>query len=168
MLRTMNTIVEFLARYTALAGGLVLIAVVLMACVSIAGRAMIGIGFGPVPGDFELVEIGVGFAVFCFLPWCQIKGGHARVDLFKPVFGNAFNRFIDIVANLLMLIVAFLIAWRLWLGMLDKKSYLETTFILQFPVWIAYAAGLVGAVVFVVVSAYCLLRTLYDSAERQS
>ena len=50
--------------------------------------------------------------------------------------------------------------------MLDKKGYAETTFILQFPIWIAYAAGLIGAVVFAAVSVFCVARAIHDGAVR--
>ena len=63
-----------------------------MTVVSIVGRASLTWAWvlGPVPGDFELVEVGTGFAVFAFLPWCQLKRGHATVDLFtSEVFAPA-------------------------------------------------------------------------------
>ena len=160
---------EGLARLTAYLGGLVLLAIVIMTCLSISGRA-IGdrLGLGPIPGDFELVEIGIGFAIFAFLPWCQIKRGHATVDLLQPRFGRRANAVIDLIADLLMFAAAVLIGWRLWQGMLDKKGYGETTFILQFPVWIAYAAALAGAAVFVAVSLYCIYRSGRALAGAQS
>ncbi len=159
--RTIERFIEGLARLTAFAGGLALLAVVVMTCISITGRALSGLvpGFGPIPGDFELVEIGVGFAIFAFLPWCQLKRGHATVDILQPRFGRAMNALVDFVSDILMFTAAALIGWRLWDGMLDKKDYGETTFILQFPVWIAYAAACAGALVFVLVSLYCILRS---------
>lgn len=159
--RSLSVIAEKLARWTAILGGLVLLAVVIMSCISITGRFIgkLGFGLGPIPGDTELVEMGIGFAVFAFLPWCQLRRGHATVDLFQNVFGQRTNRVIDFLSDILMFIAASLIAWRLCLGMLDKKSYSETTWILQLPLWNGYAAALVGAVVFVLVSAFCVLRS---------
>jgi TRAP-type C4-dicarboxylate transport system permease small subunit len=55
-----------------------------------------------------------------------------------------------------MTIVIVLIAWRLWAGLMDKINYGETTFILQFPVWWAYAACMAAAAVAVVVSVVVL------------
>ncbi len=49
-------------------GSLVLVLIALMSVASIVGRALAGFGLGPVPGDFELVEVGTALAVFCFLP----------------------------------------------------------------------------------------------------
>ena len=48
----MRAAVERLAVWTAMAGGLVLVAVVAMSCVSIAGRALSGFGLGPIPGYY--------------------------------------------------------------------------------------------------------------------
>jgi TRAP-type mannitol/chloroaromatic compound transport system permease small subunit len=156
-----------MAMAMALIGGAVLLALVAMTCVSITGRALVplNIGLGPVPGDFEWIELGVGFAVFSFLPWCQFTGGHARVDLFQSWFGTRGNAAIDILSNLLMTAAATIIAWRLYLGMADKLRYGETTFILQLPLWQAYAAGLVGAVVFALVAAFCVIRAVAEARE---
>lgn len=148
--------VEVLARGLAILGGLVLVVITAVVAVSIVGRAFIWAGLGPVPGDYEIVEAGTGFAVFAFLPWCQLRRGHATVDLFTSVLSEGANRFIDLVSELLMTIVIVLIAWRLWAGMIDKINYAETTFILQFPVWWAYAACMVAAAVAVVVSVVVL------------
>lgn len=77
------------AKWSAIVGGLVLCAITLMSVASITGRALIGVGLGPVPGDFEMVEVGTALAVFFFLPWCYLKGGHATVDLFyRHCHGN--------------------------------------------------------------------------------
>jgi TRAP-type C4-dicarboxylate transport system permease small subunit len=153
-------VMRALAAAMALAGGLVLLALLALTCVSVAGRALVGLGLGPVPGDFEFVEMGVAFAVFAFLPWCHLNRGHAAVELLTRYLGRTANRWLDLAADVLMLLVAALITWRLALGTLDKRSYRETTFILQAPVWWAYAACLVGALVFTVVALYCAGRSL--------
>ena len=148
--------IEGLARALAIAGGMVLVALTVLVVVSITGRALLTLGFGvgPVPGDFELVEAGTGFAVFAFLPWCQLKRGHATVDLFTNMLSAGANRVIDLVTEILMTLVLGLIAWRLYAGTVDKFSYGETTFILQYPVWWPLAASLVAAAIAVVVSFY--------------
>ena len=105
------------------------------------------------------MELGVGFVIFSFLPWTQYARGHARVDLFATMMPRLMNRLTDLAADLLLLGVAVIVGWRLWLGMLDKKSYGETTFILQWPVWEAYLSGLLGMSVFVIVALFCTLRS---------
>jgi TRAP-type C4-dicarboxylate transport system permease small subunit len=130
-----------LARALAIIGGIVLVIITLITVISITGRAFIWAGLRPVPGDFELVEAGVGFAVFAFLPWCQLNRGHATVDIFTSFLPNQVNRHIDVLAEVLMTIAITFIAWRLWFGLQDKIRYGETTFILQYPVWWAFAAA---------------------------
>jgi TRAP-type C4-dicarboxylate transport system permease small subunit len=153
---------QSVARVMALAGGLLLLVIIVLTCVSIIGRALFssGICCGPIRGIYDYTEIAVGAAIFAFLPWCQYQAGHAAVDLFKPAFPDGVNRLLNLVIDIAMLVLASLIAHRLWLGMLDKERFGETTLIAQVPVWIGYAACLVGAVGFVLVAAFCVLRAL--------
>ncbi|NNL36424.1 MAG: TRAP transporter small permease, partial [Silicimonas sp.] len=60
----------------AIVAGLVLTAMAIVTVISINGRSLIWAGLAPVPGDFELVEIGCAVAVFGFLPYCHLYRGH--------------------------------------------------------------------------------------------
>lgn len=153
-------VAEGLARGLAVLGGLALLAVTGLTVVSIVGRAFTRQGLGPIPGDFELVEALTAFAVFAFLPWCQLRRGHATVDVFTRALPARVNRGIDLAAELLMTLTVVLIAWRLWYGMADKLRYHETTFILQFPLWWSFAAAFVAAAAGVLVSLHVLLLRL--------
>ncbi|WP_372884847.1 TRAP transporter small permease [Shimia sp.] len=156
---------EKLARAMAVVGGLVLSILIVITCLSVAGRALntvfhgwvgqlmprvsqwfLDMGVGPILGDFELVEAGVAFAIFASMPLCQITAGHASVDIFTNNFPRGLNRFLRMIIEIMFAAVLILIVWRLYEGMLSKKSYGETTFLLQFPIWWAYAASLAGAV----------------------
>ncbi|MCB1476740.1 MAG: TRAP transporter small permease [Rhodobiaceae bacterium] len=139
--------VEKASEWLALAGGAVLVVIASLTIASIIGRAFIFAGLSPVPGDFELVEAGTALAVFCFLPWCQLRGGHLSVDLLAGKFGETVDLVLTLLWNLMMTATMGLIAWRLWFGMLDKMRYNETSFILQIPVWIFYAVCIPAAVV---------------------
>lgn len=153
--------IRMLAQGMALLGGISLLVIVVLTIISIVGRIFVplDIGIGPIRGIYDYTEFGVAAAVFAFLPWCQLQRGHASVDLFKIAFPNTMNRIIDVVMDTGLLVVAVLIAWRLYLGMSDKMSYGETTLIAQVPVWQGYAMSLVGAVVFAIVAAFCVLRS---------
>lgn len=150
--------VEALARWLALLGGLALVVITALTVLSITGRALTAQGLGPLPGDFELVEVLTAFAVFSFLPWCQLRRGHATVDVFTKALPDRANRAIDFVAELLMTLAVVLIAWRLWYGMWDKLNYGETSFILQFPLWWGFAASMTAAAAGVVVSLFVLFQ----------
>ncbi|WP_169566342.1 TRAP transporter small permease [Sneathiella limimaris] len=162
------------ARFMAYLGGLVLSFLVVLTCLSILGRLMNGglhsdfmqsiapgfsnwlieVGIGPINGDFELVEAGVAFAIFAFIPICQLTAGHAVVDLFTNQLPERANRFLQVLIEFLFAAVLVLIAWRLFDGLLSKQRYGETTFLLQFPIWWAYLASFIGAVSSAVVGVY--------------
>ncbi len=171
-----------LARFMALLGGAVLTLLIVLTCVSISGRLlngmfhsdfmesiapvfskwMIDIGVGPVNGDFELVEAGVAFAVFAFIPLCQITAGHASVDIVTNKLPAGVNRFLRMITEFVFAAVLILIAWKLFDGMSSKMRYGETTFLLQFPIWWAYAASFIGAVVAAIVGVYMAMVRIYE------
>lgn len=156
----MNTIIYGLCRAMAWLGAIVLSAIALMSVVSIVGRALSGFGLGPVPGDFELVEAGTALAVFCFLPWCHLKGGHAVVDLLWNAYPPAMKRVLIVVSDALMLAVWVLLVWRMGVAMEEYRHNAEVTFILQMPVWWGYAASMPAAVIGLVAYAWRLLEDL--------
>lgn len=155
--------VELLARTLAYAGGTVLIAIIVLTCVSIFGRAFIFLGLSPVPGDYELVEAAAAFSVFLFLPWCQINRGHAAVDIFTNAFSERVNLWIDFIAELLLALALIVITWKLFDGTMSKTRNGETTFILQFPVWWSYAASLFAASLGNIVAFYMVFVRLKEA-----
>jgi TRAP-type C4-dicarboxylate transport system permease small subunit len=166
MVRLIDRIVGGLAYAMAMAGGLALLAVMLSTVASVAGRALIPLGLGPVPGDYELVQFGVAFAVCAFLPLCQWRRGHVTVDIALKPLGRRLNGWVDAAGCLLMTAGAGLLAWRTALGLRDKMGdgfYVETTFILRLPVWWGYAAALSGLAVFALVSAWSVVRAVREA-----
>ena len=65
-----------------------------------------------------------------------------------------------------MLGLAVFMTWRHWLGTLDKLGNGEQTFILRLPLGWSYATGLLGGVAFVIVAAYCVVRSGASLASR--
>ena len=169
----MHNLATRAARFMAICGGLVLALLILLICISVVGRSLNGVlhgcigtafpavsawllqaGVGPINGDFELVEAGVAFSIFSFLPLCQISGGHASVDIFTSKLSRGVNRGLQMVIDTVFAFALIIMAYQLYKGMLSKLSYGDTTFLLQFPIWWAYAASLVGAVMAAVISVY--------------
>ncbi|MEL6933044.1 MAG: TRAP transporter small permease [Pseudomonadota bacterium] len=162
------------AKFMAVLGGLVLTGLVLMTCVSILGRQlngffkgdlaqglfpdfadnMIALGVAPILGDVELVEAGMAFTIFAFLPLCQISGAHAQVDIFTSRLPQRGSRVLQLITDLIFAVVLVLIAWRLSVGLQEKQQYSETSFMLQFPLWWAYGASLIAASVAALVGIY--------------
>ena len=65
-----------------------------------------------------------------------------------------------------MAAIIVLITWRLFVGMQDKMRYGETTYLIQFPIWWAYAASLVAAISASIVSIYCAAMRLTGQRSR--
>lgn len=124
-----------LSRVFAVAGGLILTALTLLSVVSIAARAALG---KPVPGDFELVEMGCGIAVFAFLPYCHLKNGNVIVDFFTLKASDGLKRLLDLAGHLIYLGIAVLLLWRMILGGLDRLASHESTMILAVPLWVGF------------------------------
>jgi TRAP-type C4-dicarboxylate transport system permease small subunit len=151
--------VHRLAKFTAMAGGAAMIFITLITVLSIIGRVLIRWGLSPIPGDFEIVQAGMLFAIFAFLPWAHLERGHAIVAILTDRFPVRFNALAEFIWDVAMLLTAAFIAWRLGAGMLDKLGNKESTFILRIPIWAIYSAGLVGAVIFFIIAAYCAVRS---------
>jgi TRAP-type C4-dicarboxylate transport system permease small subunit len=107
-----------------------------MSVASIVGRNLFG---KPVPGDFELVQIGCAICVAAFLPWCQMQGGNIIVDFFTVRASARTRAWLDMFGALLLAVVMLLVAWRTGVGALAVKASGETSMIMGFPSWIGYA-----------------------------
>ena len=158
----MQKVVERLARLFALLGGVTLTLLIVLVCASVLGRSLNGmlhsdwaqtnlpslsegllsLGIGPINGDFEIVEAGMAFAIFAFLPICQLHGAHASVDIFTAKLPTRANRLLRLVIELVFAAVLITIAWQLTLGGISKYRSGQTTFLLEFPVWWSYAASI--------------------------
>ncbi len=162
----LGRIVYRLASLVAVAGGAALIVVTIITVVSVIGRALIPLGLGAVPGDFELVQGGIMFAVFAFLPWCHLERGHAIVAIVTDHFPVRISAFAEFLWDAAMLGAAVFISWRLWAGLADKLGNHESTFILRMPLWVLYSLGLFGAIIFVICALYCVLRSALNAVSR--
>lgn len=180
----MHRHVDRIARWFALLGGSVLSILIVLTCFSIIGRslhsvlnsdfmqttlpelanALLTIGVGPINGDFELVEAGIAFAIFSFLPLCQLNGAHASVDIFTSKLPVQINRYLRMIIEIVFALVIVLIAWQHFLGMLSKYNSGQTTFLIQFPVWWAYAFSLAGAIAAAFISIYIAAMRMMEVA----
>ena len=171
----MLNFVTLLARGMALLGGLILTALVILVCASVLGRggntfahwdlieatapglsaAILGAGIGPVPGDFEIVEAAIAFAIFAFLPLCQLRSAHAAVDVFTANLPYRARATLQAFWEVVLTLAILLITWRLGAGFLDKLDSGEITLFLGFPKWWGFAASLFAALCASAVALFC-------------
>ena len=167
-------------------GGIILILLAAMTVISTIGRAFVGlqIGLGPIPGDFELVEAGTAVAVFCFMSWCHLNKGHVTVDILAGYLPQRVNLTLAFIGNVLVLLVAFIVAWRLWMGFGEQVTWFDqsvrdvlgfgykpftnnTTYVLGMPLWYSYLLSFVGAALFTIISTYTCWQALNDLLGRE-
>ena len=142
-----------LALTFALLGAAAALAVALMTVASIAGRALWST---PIPGDVELTQFGIAWALSLSLPWCQLRGANIIVDFFTQHLRERKVRVLDGVGAVLLALMCTLLAWRTSVGALAVREAGETSMILALPMWWAYASlapGLALAAVVALVQA---------------
>ena len=128
-------------RLWALAGGALLVAIVLLTAYSAGANLLL---HRPVPGDFELVEMGIAVAVACFLPYCQLTNANVTVDIFTARAGPRLLAALALLASLTALLFAALLLWRMGFGFLDYRAYQEFTPIIGIPLWAVFPPFLVS------------------------
>jgi TRAP-type C4-dicarboxylate transport system permease small subunit len=142
----------------AMLGGALLLAVVVMNVASVLG-AIIG---WPVPGDFEMTEMGVAVAAFSFLPYCQLTRSNVSADIFTQGAGPRTLALLNLIGSLIALAFALLLLWRMYAGMLDQKQYAYETSILQIRIWPVYIPILISLALLAVAA----VRTLVEDVRR--
>lgn len=147
--------VHTLSSLFATGGGLVLLGLALMTVASIVGRFLFSL---PVPGDFELVEIGCAISVFAFLPYCQLHNGNVVVDFFTLRANASTRNRMDSVCSLIYGLIAALLTWRMTLGGYDMYQYGEQTMILGMPRWWGFIPIIASLVLLTLVCVYTFSR----------
>jgi TRAP-type C4-dicarboxylate transport system permease small subunit len=156
----LSQIVHLLAAGSALLAGLVLTAIAVMSVGSIVPRAL---GFDPIQGDFELVQVALAVCVALFLPWCQLQGGNITVDFFTVRLRRSRQKRLDAAGALLFTVVISLVAWRTGANAISLKAAGETTMLLGFPLWISYAAMTPGLVLTAITALYSAVAAWTES-----
>lgn len=152
-------LVRSVITYWAIAGGLVLISIVLVNVGSIVSSAIWG---RPFPGDFELTEMGAGIAAFCFLPYCQLVGANVSADIFTMKASPRSITIMSIFSSLIALMFSMLLLWRMSAGLVDYREYEEFTGILGIPIWWAFIPALFSLKLLL----FAALITFYEATQK--
>lgn len=117
------------------AAGLMFLTEMVMSSVSVLGRSLFGKG---IPGDYELVQMLSAMGISMCLPYCQLRKGHVFVDFFTLWAPPRLKRYLDGFAAILLAACSFLLAWRIWEGLLEMREYEESSMVLALPIWWGY------------------------------
>jgi TRAP-type C4-dicarboxylate transport system permease small subunit len=129
---------EFLRRlikYWALAGGVIILVLVLITAASALSNLLAGVPFA---GEYELAKHFVGIAIFTFLPYCQLTGANVTVDIFTERVSERAKSAMLLLSSLLATAFAILLLRQMSLGFRDYLRYGEVTATLHVPLWTAF------------------------------
>lgn len=147
--------------FLAIIGGVILSALAALTAISIVGRAIPGVG--PINGDFEIVALGTGLAVFCFLPWCQLARGNVVVDFFMTKAPTRAKTFFDTIGALMYLVIASLLTWRMVFGGIEMYETSEKSLTLNFPRWTTFPISIILMGFLIIVIAYTVGRSVSET-----
>ncbi len=142
-----------LSEGLALVGGLMILAVAVLISVSVIGRWLFDL---PIPGDFDLAQIGTAIAVFTFLPLCQLRGGNIVVDFFTAKAPRKWRQGLDNLSLVLYLGIAVLLTIQMTRGAIETASAGTASMVVGLPLAWGMAAAVAAMFWLGVVIVYML------------
>jgi TRAP-type C4-dicarboxylate transport system permease small subunit len=133
-------IIERASAGLAIAGGVLLLLVAVLVTASVLRRWLTSYA---IPGDFELVQIGLAIVVFAFLPFCQLRSGNIFIDVFTIKAPLRLQAAFDGVWALVYAVAAGLIAWQLAVG--ARETLASKTMTMVLGLQFGWAIGLCAA-----------------------
>ena len=134
-------ILDRAAELCAYAGGAIFVVIAILSVGSIVSRALFA---KPLQGDYELVQYAGAVFVSLCLPLTQLRRANIIVDFFTVKAKPSTRAWLDAFGAFLLALVMAVLAWRLVVGTISMREAGETTTILGWPLWHAYAAMVPG------------------------
>lgn len=154
-----------ISRVLAVLGGLLCFGTAGMITVSVTGRYLFA---APVPGDWDLIGIIAGTAVFAFLPYCQLTRGNIVVDFFTVNMAPRGRAALDSFGTLLYLLVAGMFTWRLHDGAFELYESGEVLAAFNFYRWWTLPFSIFCLYVLICVIVYTLVHDVRDAVTGQA
>jgi len=147
------------AELMAALGGLALLLVMAVTLVSVIGSSLFG---KPLLGDTEIVELLIGIAIACFMPYCQMRGANVIVDFFTMKASDRAKAGLDALMTLVFAIIVAILTERLIQGAIIQYERERVSMFLRLPQWWGYAVASVAALVWSAVTFF----TAWESLRR--
>jgi len=97
--------------FLALAGGIAVFSLVILAVVSVSGRNLFN---RPLPGYVDWIEQAMPLIAFIGVSYTQRLGGHIRMDVLVGQLRGRAQWMAEFVSTLVMLLVMVLLVWGTW------------------------------------------------------
>ena len=155
----MGAFIRRAAETAALAGGVLLIAILLVTSTNvgafIASRlaGLWGGSVGGLPGYEDFVRLVTGAAVLMFFPYAQLCRGHVAVDFFANFLPSGWPILLDRAWTALTIGLALFLASWMSLGMMQARADRLVTGVLGWPDWPFYLPGILSLCLWAAVAA---------------
>lgn len=151
--------VRRLAEWWAVAGGLLLLAIVLVTAANAGAfaldrlaRAWGGTVAG-LPGYEDFVRLAISAAALMFFPYAQAERGHVAVDIFVSYLPPGLRLALERLWLLATAGIALFLAWWMWFGMAQARADALVTGVLGWPDWPFYLPGIASLILWAAVAA---------------
>ena len=162
---TVGRALHHTADILAIFGGLLSCVMAAIVTISVIGRYLFS---RPIPGDYDLVGILCGSAIFAFLPYCQLNRGNVLADFFTQKASPRTKSALDGMGNLLFLAASIMFTWRLYYGTLEMRQSSEQIAAFVFYRWWTMPFDIFCMVVLIFAILYTLLQDISNAKAGRS
>lgn len=151
-----------IVTWWALAGGVLLLAIVLVTVTNVAAfgldrlARLAGTTVSGLPGYEDFVRLAVSSAALMCFPYCQLRRGHVVVDVFVARLPERARRVLAWISTAGLALLAGFLAWWMWLGMLETRADQAVSRVLGWPEWPFYLPGFLSMVLWMLVALHQL------------
>lgn len=159
----MRALLEKAATWSALMGGAILLAIVLVTTVNVGAfgldriARLFGATVTALPGYEDFVRLAISAAALMLFPYCQLRRGHVVVDLLMGRVTRGLQRTLDIVSLLAMAVLGLFLAYWMVVGMLETRADGALSRVLGWPEWPFYLPGIASLVLWAAIAAHQLV-----------
>jgi TRAP-type C4-dicarboxylate transport system permease small subunit len=154
-----------IVRALAIFGGLLSCVMAAIVTVSVTGRYLFS---RPIPGDYDIIGILCGCAIFAFLPYCQWRRGNVVADFFTQSAPPKVKGVLDAAGSFLFLAAAIMFTWRLSYGLLEMRQSAEQIAAFAFYRWWTIPFDIFCMIVLILTILYTLARDIADFGTARS
>jgi TRAP-type C4-dicarboxylate transport system permease small subunit len=155
----MGALLEKLAVWWAILGGVVLLAIVGVTATNVGAfgldkiARLFGATVSGLPGYEDFVRLAISGAALMLFPYCQLKRGHVAVDLFVNMTPRPVRRALDAVSLIAMAALALFLAYGMVLGLLETRADGALSRVLGWPEWPFYLPGIASLLLWAAIAA---------------
>lgn len=121
---------RWLFRGLGIVAALVLLSLMIVTFIDVIGRYVFS---SPLPGAFELTELGMAVLIFAALPLVTADDGHITVDIATNLIPTRLRRPHSVLIRMVMAVGMGVVAWRLFDLAGQKAQWGDQTVFLHLP-----------------------------------